>query len=65
MPAKIKNSFKTWMLVYAIFTVALAAARLGGEPQAAPVSPGTYPSDIIADHAFFTPALEHPWRDDI
>ncbi len=65
MPAKIKISFKSWMLVYVAFAVALTAAGPAEESSAASVSPGNYPSVVTADKVFFTPTIERPRRNDI
>jgi hypothetical protein len=65
MSARIKSSFKSWMLVYVAFVVALISASIAGESSATSVSPGTYPSDTTADKAFFTPTIERPRRNDI
>jgi len=55
------------MLVYAGFALALAAAN--GAPDrdsnAAHGSPGSLPTDIIDDQAFFRQAVEQPVRNDI
>ena len=65
MPARIKTSFKIWMLVYVAFAAAMAAAARTGEPSAVSVSPGTYPSAVTADKVFFAPTIERPRRNDI
>jgi len=65
MPARIKCSFKSWMLVYVAFVVALITASIAGESSAASVSPGTYPSDTTVGKVFFAPTIERPRRNDI
>ena len=65
MTAKIKSGFKSWMLVYVAFLIALISAGPVGESSAASVSPGTYPSETTADEAFFAPTIERPRRNDI
>jgi len=65
MPTRIKSSFKSWMLVYVAFVVALISASIADESSAASVSPGTYPSDMTAGKVFFTPTIERPRRNDI
>ena len=67
MPTPIKRGLKTWMLVYVGFAVALAAANItpASDTSAALVSPGSLPTDISADQAFFRPADEQSVRNDI
>ena len=67
MPTPIKRGLKTWMLVYAGFALALVAAN--GAPDrdsnADHLSPGSLPTEISADQAFFRQAVEQPVRNDI
>jgi len=65
MPTRIKSSIKTWMLFYVAFVIALTTGGMTGESSAASVSPGTYPSDTIADRTFFESTIERPRRNDI
>jgi hypothetical protein len=65
MPTRIKSSFKSWMLVYVAFVVALISASISGESSAASVSPGTYPSVTTTNNVFFAPTIERPRRNDI
>lgn len=65
MPTRTKSGFKSWMLVYAAFVVALASAGSADDSSATSVSPGTYPSETTADKVFFTPTIERPRRNDI
>lgn len=67
MPTPIKRGLKIWMLVYVGFAIALTTANIAParDSNAALVSPGSLPTDISADQAFFRPAAEHPVRNDI
>jgi len=65
MPTRTKIGFKSWMLVYVAFVIALMSTGPDGESSAASVSPGTYPSAATADKVFFTPTIERPRRNDI
>ena len=67
MPATIKRSLKSWMLVYIAFAVALTTANIGSPPEsdAAAVSPGLTPSEIAVDRHFFRPTVDYPRRNDI
>ena len=65
MPTRVKSSFKSWMLVYVAFVIALISTGPTGESSAASVSPGTYPSATTADKVFFAPTIERPRRNDI
>jgi hypothetical protein len=62
-----KRGLKTWMLVYVGFAMALATANSAPahDTNAALVSPGSLPTDISADQAFFRPADEQSVRNDI
>jgi hypothetical protein len=65
--AVIKRSVKTWMLVYVAFLVAFAAAGAGEPPKSdlAALSPGSLPSAMSTDKAYFRPAVEQARRNDI
>jgi hypothetical protein len=67
MPATIKRSLKSWMLVYVAFAVALSTADTGtnAESSAAAVSPGSTPSEVAVDRRFFRPTVEKSRRNDI
>jgi len=67
MATKIRRSFKSWMLVYAGFAVALAAANIEPpyKPAATAVSLESMPAGIAIGQAFFLPAINHSRRNDI
>jgi hypothetical protein len=67
MPSKIKSGFKSWMLFYVAFAVALAAAGDGSaeDAPATSVSPGSYSSDLAANKVFFRLPNEPSRRDDM
>jgi len=67
MPAVIKRSLKSWMLVYVGFALALTAANIGSGSTSTPalVSPGTLPADVSIDRSFFQPTVAQQRRNDI
>ncbi len=67
MPAKIRHSFKIWMIVYVAFALALTAANMGsnGDFGATAVSPGSMPAIIPVERTFFRSTIDQPRRSDI
>ena len=67
MPATIRRSLKTWMLVYVGFALALMAADIGSTESSdvVDVSPGSIPGNIAVELSYFRPLVEQPSRNDI
>ncbi|MCH7830261.1 MAG: hypothetical protein IIB75_06785 [Proteobacteria bacterium] len=67
MAAKTERFFRSWIVAYVAFVIALVAAGTGsGAPaNSSFVSPGSYPAGFYSDKAFFLPTLEQNRRTDI
>lgn len=67
MAAKTERIFKSWIVVYVAFVIALVAAGVdnGAPTNSSFVSPGSYPTGFYSGKAFFLPTLKQNRRTDI
>jgi len=67
MAAKTKSNFKSWIIVYVGFALALITANSGvkRENYAPEAIPGVRAVDIVVDKAFFQPITNQSSRNDI
>ena len=65
MATKLRRSFKSWVVIYMGFAVAMYVTGPANDAARKLVSPGSLPSELTADRDFFAPAASLIRRQDI